>query len=154
MILGSFGDNELSPECLDGAQRFLKPETGISIPQQYTSYIAPLQSIKLYNEIKNNRLPDKPLRHSFETPYVVHLANYYQLAPTEPLFVFDHPNFPEEGKMIDNTRYKSVRFPPVSKAAVLTGFAGFFETVLYGDITLSTNPQTHTPDMVRESNSA
>lgn len=25
-LLGSFGDNELSPECLDGAQRFLKGE--------------------------------------------------------------------------------------------------------------------------------
>ena len=23
-LLGSFGDNELSPECLDGAQRLLK----------------------------------------------------------------------------------------------------------------------------------
>ena len=23
-LLGSFGDNELSPECLDGADRFLK----------------------------------------------------------------------------------------------------------------------------------
>ncbi len=31
-LLGSFGDNELSPECLDGAQRFLRPD-GISIPQ-------------------------------------------------------------------------------------------------------------------------
>jgi hypothetical protein len=31
-LLGSFGDNELSPECLDGAQRFLR-EGGISIPQ-------------------------------------------------------------------------------------------------------------------------
>lgn len=31
-LLGSFGDNELSPECLDGAQRFLKPD-GVSIPQ-------------------------------------------------------------------------------------------------------------------------
>ena len=26
-LLGSFGDNELSPECLDGAQTFLKSET-------------------------------------------------------------------------------------------------------------------------------
>ena len=25
-LLGSFGDNELSPECLDGAQRFLKSD--------------------------------------------------------------------------------------------------------------------------------
>ena len=24
-LLGSFGDNELSPECLDGAQRFIRP---------------------------------------------------------------------------------------------------------------------------------
>lgn len=26
-LLGSFGDNELSPECLDGAVRFLKRES-------------------------------------------------------------------------------------------------------------------------------
>lgn len=26
-LLGSFGDNELSPECLDGAQKFLKGES-------------------------------------------------------------------------------------------------------------------------------
>jgi hypothetical protein len=29
-LLGSFGDNELSPECLDGAQRFLK-EGGVRV---------------------------------------------------------------------------------------------------------------------------
>jgi type II protein arginine methyltransferase len=33
-LLGSFGDNELSPECLDGAQKFLKSD-GISIPSWY-----------------------------------------------------------------------------------------------------------------------
>ena len=27
-LLGSFGDNELSPECLDGAQKFLKRTYG------------------------------------------------------------------------------------------------------------------------------
>ena len=41
-LLGSFGDNELSPECLDGAQKFLKPG-GISIPYEYTSFLGPLQ---------------------------------------------------------------------------------------------------------------
>ncbi|CAM9602939.1 unnamed protein product [Sphacelaria rigidula] len=45
-LLGSWGDNELSPECLDGAQRFLKPG-GISIPQEYTSYVAPMSSHKV-----------------------------------------------------------------------------------------------------------
>jgi protein arginine N-methyltransferase 5 len=28
-LLGSFGDNELSPECLDGAVRFLKREYSV-----------------------------------------------------------------------------------------------------------------------------
>ncbi len=28
-LLGSFGDNELSPECLDGAMRFLKREISL-----------------------------------------------------------------------------------------------------------------------------
>lgn len=37
-LLGSFGDNELSPECLDGVTPLLKPTT-VSIPQTYTSYI-------------------------------------------------------------------------------------------------------------------
>ena len=41
-LLGSFSDNELSPECLDGAQKFLKPD-GVSIPCEYTSFVAPLQ---------------------------------------------------------------------------------------------------------------
>lgn len=35
-LLGSFGDNELSPECLDGVQRSgLMKETCVSIPQRY-----------------------------------------------------------------------------------------------------------------------
>ncbi|CAG2240440.1 HSL7 [Mytilus edulis] len=57
-LLGSFADNELSPECLDGAQRFLK-EDGISIPCEYTSFLAPLQSEKLHNEVRNCKDKDK-----------------------------------------------------------------------------------------------
>lgn len=30
-LLGSFGDNELSPECLDGAQHFLKGTLSILV---------------------------------------------------------------------------------------------------------------------------
>jgi hypothetical protein len=50
-LLGSFGDNELSPECLDGVQHVLKND-GISIPCASTSYVAPLMSAKLYNEMR------------------------------------------------------------------------------------------------------
>ena len=37
-LLGSFGDNELSPECLYSAQHLLKPDA-ISIPCSYTSWV-------------------------------------------------------------------------------------------------------------------
>lgn len=40
-LLGSFGDNELSPECLDGVQRFLKGTLSlyfIFLPLLVTSY--------------------------------------------------------------------------------------------------------------------
>ena len=33
-LLGSFGDNELSPECLDGAMRFLKRKLLIALDKQ------------------------------------------------------------------------------------------------------------------------
>jgi hypothetical protein len=37
-LLGSFGDNELSPECLDGAMRFLKREQPpyLCAPQKFS----------------------------------------------------------------------------------------------------------------------
>ena len=56
-LLGSFGDNELSPECLDGAQKFLK-EGGISIPCDYTSFIAPISSSRLWMGVRDI-FPDK-----------------------------------------------------------------------------------------------
>lgn len=87
-LLGSFGDNELSPECLDGAMRFLKGNyrtssihpvcstlhesssavvaDGISIPASYTAYLAPLSSSKLYNETRESKQ-----EKAIETPYVV-----------------------------------------------------------------------------------
>ncbi|GFH31197.1 protein arginine N-methyltransferase, partial [Haematococcus lacustris] len=67
-LLGSFGDNELSPECLDGAQRFLAPGTGISIPASYTSFWAPITSTKLWHDVR--AFKD---REHFETPFVVKL---------------------------------------------------------------------------------
>merc|ERR1712203_1093681 len=71
-LLGSFGDNELSPECLDGAQRFLAPD-GICIPCEYTSFLTPVTTPKLWNDVKSFN----DLAH-FETAYVArfHKAFY------------------------------------------------------------------------------
>lgn len=54
-LLGSFSDNELSPECLDGAQRLLKPG-GISIPCSYTSFLAPITSCKMQEAVRTYKV--------------------------------------------------------------------------------------------------
>ena len=55
-LLGSLADNELSPECLDGAQRFLAPQ-GVFIPSSYKSYIQPITSAKLWNDVRVSHVP-------------------------------------------------------------------------------------------------
>ncbi|XP_010526290.1 PREDICTED: protein arginine N-methyltransferase 1.5 [Tarenaya hassleriana] len=139
-LLGSFGDNELSPECLDGAERFLK-EDGISIPSSYTSFIQPVTTSKIHNDIKSH----KDLVH-FETAYVVKLHSIARLAPTQPVFTFTHPNFSTKG---DNQRYKKLQFkiPSEAGSALVHGFAGYFDAVLYKDVHLGIEPSTATPNM-------
>lgn len=159
-LLGSFGDNELSPECLDGAQRFLK-EDGISIPTAYTSYLHPITTHKLWNDV--NAYNDLK---QFETPFVVKLHRFHSLAPPQEVFTFVHPN--REDAVIDNTRSISLSFhcqsssssesagndasiddddDDVGVAAVCHGLAGYFDAQLYKDVRLSIYPPTHTPDM-------
>ncbi|TEB34666.1 shk1 kinase-binding protein 1 [Coprinellus micaceus] len=127
-LLGSFGDNELSPECLDGAMRFLKPN-GISIPSSYTAHLAPLSSSKLYNEARSSK-NDK----SLETPYVVMFQNVNVLSGTKA----SADGIPLTNT--HNTRSAKLRFY-IPHAGVLHGLAGYFEAVLYGNIGLSIHPQ-------------
>lgn len=130
-LLGSFGDNELAPEILDGAQKFLKDE-GISIPEACTSYISPVQNSKLHNRVKTSN-ESNPL----EKPYVVFQKHKYDIAPSQPLFTFNHPNRQEK---IDNSRYKCLKFY-VKTDCVLHGFSGCFDSTLYKNIELSIVPE-------------
>ncbi|KAL1457835.1 hypothetical protein WDU94_008026 [Cyamophila willieti] len=137
-LLGSFGDNELSPECLYAAQKYLK-EGGISIPYNYTSYIAPIMSHKLYSQVKASMI--KEYQHPlfrFEQPYVVYQRNKYNIAPPQPCFKFEHPC---EDQDPDNSRYTKATFH-VANDSVLHGVAGYFDTYLYKDIMLSIHPDT------------
>ncbi|OIV97764.1 hypothetical protein TanjilG_12521 [Lupinus angustifolius] len=138
-LLGSFGDNELSPECLDGAERFLKQD-GISIPSSYTSFLQPVTSSKLYNDVKAH----KDLAH-FETAYVVKIHNAARLAPSQPVFTFTHPKPDKES----NDRYKKMHFviPNDTGSAMVHGFAGYFDATLYKDVHLGIEPSTATPNM-------
>lgn len=103
-LLGSWGDNELSPECLDGAQRFLK-DGGVSIPQEYTSYVAPMSSHKLWREVSNF----EELKR-LETAYVVKLHNFVQLAEEKPCFTFHHPNWDGAASETHNKRHIEIEF--------------------------------------------
>lgn len=142
-LLGSFGDNELSPECLDGAQHLLKDD-GISIPSEYTSYLCPTQSCKLHAEAGHTTVSYGKLPVSkYEMPYVVHQLNTYTISPIQKAFTFIHPNRDEE---IDNKRFKTFKFE-VEQDSVLHGFSGYFDAILYKDVRLSIVPHSHSKGM-------
>ncbi|KIY43852.1 PRMT5-domain-containing protein [Fistulina hepatica ATCC 64428] len=155
-LLGSFGDNELSPECLDGAMRFLKPG-GISIPSSYTAHIAPLSSSKLHVEVSKTPA-------SLETPYVVMFEAANILSgdgqgpsgkcggQVQPCWEFEHPRkdviVDERGLPLTNShnsRATRLKFH-IPHAGILHGLAGYFEAVLYGNIGLSIHP--HRKDQI------
>ncbi|VDM56097.1 unnamed protein product [Angiostrongylus costaricensis] len=168
-LLGSFGDNELSPECLDGITPFLKPST-ISIPQTYTSYVAPIMSLHIHQQIKMcgasywNRgisghgrngttlqadgsyrqcYPQGEYIANMDQIYVAYLRQYCALAEPKPLFTFNHPNFTKES----NARSGWVSFE-IDRPADLMGFAGYFHMNLYKDIALSIVPSTYSEGMI------
>lgn len=86
-LLGSFGDNELSPECLDGIQHVMAPQ-GISIPSSYTAHFTPIASPKLHADILARSATDS---NAFSTPWVVHLFSLDYNAQRVP----DHPRIQE-----------------------------------------------------------
>uniref|UniRef100_A0A7I4YC01 Protein arginine N-methyltransferase n=1 Tax=Haemonchus contortus TaxID=6289 RepID=A0A7I4YC01_HAECO len=168
-LLGSFGDNELSPECLDGITPLLKPST-ISIPQKYTSFVAPIMSLHMHQQIRlcsasywNRGLPahgrigpqlqlDGSYRQNYpqgehvanmDQIYVAFLRQYCALADPKPVFTFVHPNFENKS----NERSASISFE-MDRPADLMGFAGYFHMNLYKDITLSIEPSTFSDGMI------
>ncbi|PSR80035.1 methyltransferase-like protein [Coniella lustricola] len=94
-LLGSFGDNELSPECLDGIQRHIARPHGLSIPESYTAWLSPIATPKIHANLKTV-LPNDA--NAFETPWVVRLFQMdfvAQKVPGKPRFQqaweFVHP---------------------------------------------------------------
>lgn len=78
-LLGSFADNELSPECLDGILHLLNPTHGISIPRSYTAFLTPIAAPKLHADISSRASWDPTAP---DTPAVVwlHAIDYLSLA--------------------------------------------------------------------------
>ncbi|EOD11657.1 hypothetical protein EMIHUDRAFT_67341 [Emiliania huxleyi CCMP1516] len=156
-LLGSWGDNELSPECLDGAQappqaghearaqRYLKPG-GASIPTDYTSYVAPLSSSRLWNEATPSQGTRDDLAH-FETQYVVKVHRM-GVAPAPLALAPTHD--PRPSGAIDNSRVAQLSFD-VPLGGELHGFIGYFHSTLWDDgseaVHISTEPSTESVGM-------
>lgn len=157
-LLGSFGDNELSPECLDGIQHVLAKPHGISIPRSYTAHLTPISTPRIHADI-TQRLPLDA--NGFETPWVVRLFQLDFVAQRVPgharfqqAWEFVHPLPQSTMDMIEarrsggvvgggggsmsggvgandhNSRYCHLKFVCRTKG-VIHGLAGYFESVLY-----------------------
>ena len=160
-LLGSFADNELSPECLDGILPLLNPIHGISIPTSYTAYLTPIAAPKLHADILARTSTDKEAPN---TPYVVMLHAIDYLSTTSrpnrtssakdisslpipvpnilPVWSFSHgpmEPLPASSENSHNTRQARLNFN-LRDRAVCHGLAGYFEATLYPGIELSTNP--------------
>ncbi|KAK3677981.1 hypothetical protein LTR78_002076 [Recurvomyces mirabilis] len=85
-LLGSFADNELSPECLDGVQHVLDPNHGINIPQSYSAHLTPIASPKLHGDLLGRASTDlnMTMAEKWELPYVVMLHQFDYLSTVQP----------------------------------------------------------------------
>eukprot|EP00922_Rhytidocystis_sp_ex-Travisia-forbesii_P064358 GHVS01095649.1.p1 GENE.GHVS01095649.1~~GHVS01095649.1.p1 ORF type:complete len:729 (-),score=89.07 GHVS01095649.1:300-2486(-) len=145
-LLGSFGDNELSPECLDGAQKYLKPG-GVSIPQWYVSSLEPVSCNKLWTDIRSYNE-----QKYMETAYVVRFncVYFFSAEREKNCFFFQHPNSDAAGDCaapsLHNRRYAELSFSAKSDA-LMHGFAGYFHCCLYKDVHISIAPATFSEGM-------
>ncbi|KNZ52585.1 hypothetical protein VP01_350g1 [Puccinia sorghi] len=149
-LLGSFGDNELSPECLDGVIRWLSSD-GISIPSGYCSFVAPLASTKIYSRVLE--------LGKFETPYVVmiHSAEIIsaqggpdgEMDKVQETWSFAHPRTDLVFSHITgvpitnfhNARSSHLTFH-IPQPSVCHGLAAYFRATLYGNVTIETHPES------------
>ncbi|CRG93966.1 protein arginine N-methyltransferase 5, putative [Plasmodium gallinaceum] len=141
-LLGSFGDNELFPECLDGVQKFLK-DGGVSIPKNCLSYVEPISCSHLYHKLTQNNFAG-----SNEIFYVVNLYSYCNISEERPkeCFYFEIPNLDIKKDNTHNNRYKNINFK-IKTDSYLHGFLCYFKSQLYDDIYISIEPGSHTSNL-------
>jgi type II protein arginine methyltransferase len=133
-LLGSFGDNELEPECLECAKRLLKPK-GVSIPNRSINYVAPISTQKNWTNAVTNQ-------NSAETPYVCMPNNAYIPAKSVKCFEFSYPSLNS-----DYSRYFKHRFQ-ITEDCTIHGFIGYFESVLHESVLMSIKPESYSQNLV------
>ncbi|KAF3217196.1 methyltransferase protein [Orbilia oligospora] len=157
-LLGSFADNELSPECLDGVQRVLHPTVGINIPQSYTAHYTPIMAPKIHGDLLSRATSSNSV-DIYEVPYVVMLTAIDFLSQNnngEPnihqAWEFKHPvpenELEHDCGFNDHNQREAIAAFPIPRRGVIHGIAGYFECILYENangtaiVELSTRPDT------------
>lgn len=129
---------------------------GISIPASYSAHFTPIMAPKIHADISSRKNDSE----AAETPYVVMLQSFEILAEQGYIhraWEFTHPLPPNvlsdsaalsggliglgDGGNDHNARKCKATFK-VPRRGVVHGLAGYFESVLYGDVELSTRPDT------------
>ncbi|MBI2373994.1 MAG: hypothetical protein HYV07_08350 [Deltaproteobacteria bacterium] len=130
-LLGGFGDNELSPECLEPVERHLATHA-VVLPTSYRSYLAPLFAPTLYAAA---------LREGTrcERPVVSTLGRSMLLAEPVPCFEFRHPRPDRATARLESDRHAKLELASRS-SSTLHGFAGYFESDLYSGHPISILP--------------
>ncbi|KAL7671154.1 hypothetical protein ACOME3_006062 [Neoechinorhynchus agilis] len=139
-LLGSFGDNELAPECLAGMKNRLLNPGGIMIPYEYSSYLAPIECFGTYTAIS---ALENASEGKFEIPYVVPFGAHELLGPCQELFKFESSKN-EEGF---DVRHGSIEFK-LDHDGIIHGFSGYFHCRLFKQVFMSIHPEKHSKNLV------
>lgn len=114
----------------------------ILIPSKSTLYISPITSSKIHGHLKSGLLQQNELnihdndKQQSEAVCSAFTHNFYKCSPSQELFTFNNPNCNEKCLILSNERCKTLKFH-ITQDCNVTGFAGFFEAVLYADIIIN-----------------
>lgn len=141
-ILGNLADNEdMTPIIEDARSRFLK-ENGIILPKNIDTYLVPVNSIKVHEQIKNQNckgvnpkydLADLMQKLQINNPFDL----YYDVVVPKNTYL-SHPQ-KVQGFHFDGTdasEYKVEKIFKAEKDGMFTGFKGYFIAQLSPNVVL------------------
>ncbi|VEU23728.1 DEKNAAC105002 [Brettanomyces naardenensis] len=143
-LLGSFGCNELAPECLDSIAQYCDPQDSVFIPSEFSTYIGPAISPALYGKVSRLNDPSK-----FDRPYLP-LWDEFDILSSKyaKVWTFRHSSNglrqhkENTGHQFANkhNRRQSHTTLKCHRKGTIHGLIGYFSAVLYKNIILSTCP--------------
>lgn len=130
-LLGSFGCNELAPECINSIEKYHSKPTTKFIPQSYSSLALPVSSPILYQTLKQKG--EKYL----QTPCIAHNVPFCKASSrVNELWKFSH-GF--HGVLESNKA--SISTFRIKNKVEIHGIAGFFIATLFKDVQISIVPR-------------